>query len=216
MPGANCQRRWCGDKMAKAAARATFADEVDKLVHDALNNGVSVDSVPRAMKDARQLASAFLLLHELLQQHRQDLTLDTNSDWQIAGSLLDDLKTGLHGPIWRYIEDVRKTRRKAHQAAAGHHKEAIQGMVIGLIDAYRARTSRIRAAHLVIDAFAKQGWEINRHEINNWRRRFEKMSDDEHGKAWPKVFQANAEKMWPTPEKMLAESVKRILAMKRK
>jgi hypothetical protein len=202
--------------MAKAPARATFADDVDKLVHDALNNGVPIGSVPRAVEDARQLASALVLLHELLRKHRQGLTLDTNSDWQIAGSLLDDLRTGLHGPIWRYIEDVRKTRRKAHQATAGRGIEAVQGMVIGLVDAYRSRTGRTKAAHLVVDALAKRGWKINRHEINNWRRRFERMPDDEHGKAWPKVFQANVEKKWLEPEKMLAESAKLILAMKRK
>jgi hypothetical protein len=203
--------------MSKVPARAheTFADEVDRLVHDALNNDIPVKSVLRAREDAQTLASAFVLLHELLDRHRQDLTLATNSAWQVAGSLLDDLRTGLRGPIWRYIEDVRETRRKPHQAAEGRGIEAVQGMVIGLVDAYRSRTGRVKAAHLVIDAFAKQGWEIDRHEINNWRRRFDKMPDGEHGKAWPKVFQAKIEKMWSTPEEMLAESVKLILAMKR-
>jgi hypothetical protein len=186
----------------------TFADEVDKLVHDELNNGIPVGSV-RAKPDATKLASAIALLHELLTHHRQELTPEMNSAWLAAGSLLDDLRTGLHGPIWRYIDDVRTTRREAHKAAAGGAAEASYAAVIGLIDAYRSRTGKRKVTHLIIDAFTKAGWEFNTNQINGWRDKFAKTPDGEHAKTMPEFFKTKFVSF--EPEDMLTRGVELIL-----
>jgi hypothetical protein len=200
---------------AQKPARPSFADEVDKLVHDHLNNGTPIKSV-RAKTDAAELASAIALFHELLHGHRQQLIPGANSAWRAAGSLLDDLKTGLKGPVWRYIDDVRATRREPRRAAAGRAEEPLHAAVIGLIDAYRARTGRRKVTHLFIDAFTRGGWKFSVNQINDWRKKFADMPEDEYSKAMPELFRAQIEKLYPAPEDMLIRGVARVLSIARR
>jgi hypothetical protein len=206
---------------AKAPTRAptpTFADEVDRIVHDELN----LSSPPARARDlpagVGELASAFVLIQELLEMHkkllldrvRDHLPVPQNDGLVPAKRLLQDLRDGTRGPIWKYIESVRDSRRPKRKTRDDVFNEELQAQIVGLVQALEATFGGSKRRHQrnVAEECARQGrTQITRDKIDGWRAKFEKMENTA-----PQLF-AQRFPRYPNEAEMLLKGVATVLAI---
>jgi hypothetical protein len=158
---------------------STFADQVDELVHCELNDKPLNDKQRRYGRRERQLASAFALLHRLLERHRRELTDDAPLDLDKSGLIpalrvLDEPKSGKGDLIWHYIEDVRVARRESNRPPAGDAVEALQAILVGLVEAYAelANVKMTKATKEMVEQCHLEEIPITADMIKAWTKNF--------------------------------------------
>jgi hypothetical protein len=90
-----------------------------------------------------ELASAFLLIQELLDVHgkllRQHRVPPRDDGLIAAKRVFQDLRDGTRGPIWAYIDSVQDSRRPKRKSRDDALHETFQAALIGLVQALEAK-----------------------------------------------------------------------------
>jgi hypothetical protein len=160
---------------ALAVVRAGgFADQVDKL-HFRLLAGKPGSKSERHSRHVRQVAVGLTVIRRALDIQLKKLAPhewpETGIVW--AFSLLDALMTGRGDPFWRYINDVRSTRRGG-KAPVSKLNELSQICIVGFVRAYEqaAVKSRRKATKMVLDVCRSDDFSFTVDAVLEWNKKF--------------------------------------------
>jgi hypothetical protein len=195
--------------MAKAPTRAaTFADQVDRLVHTELNYDEPM--AHRFGPEVVELATAFIEIYRLLDLHQKKLGPRLGA----SRRFLDELRTGARGPIWRYIDDVKKTRRRGRKMPAGSAAYAIHAAIFSLIDAYGLLTGipTTQAFEKVSEKLPKE-LELSIHRVKRWRKQFANLADQDPNRQMLEIFRRELGK-YTSAEELLVHGCHRVLLIR--
>jgi hypothetical protein len=198
----------------------TFADRVDRIVHDELNLSSPPARAHNLPAGVGELASAFVLLRELLDIHKKLLIergLGTSPNDALLPALrvLDDLKTGLRGPIWEYVECVQATRRPKHKTEDDVLNETFQAAMVGLVRALQTKFGGSRRLNqLLIQKDISKPATLD--QLKGWHKKFENMEAGDRKSFPDNLCKQFLERNYSDRQEMVSRCVRRVLdTMKR-
>jgi hypothetical protein len=199
---------------------ATFADQVDQIVHDELNLASPPARASNLPAGVSELASALVLLRELLDIHKKlliekGLGSAQNDAFLPALRMLDNLKSGLRGPIWEYIDCVQETRRPKHKTEDDALNETFQAAMVGVVRALQIKFGGSRRSNqLLVENDDAKAATLD--QLKGWHKKFEKMEDGDRKALPDNLCKQFLERSYPDRGAMVSQCVRRILdTMKR-